>query len=402
MPILKDQEIVCISTSDWEYPFGSRQQIMQRLSRNNKVLFVESQVSFLYIFKYFLLFLDKLKKSFKGVQTIQEGQGNLYIYSPPPIFFPFDNYFMLINSINQAILLFYLKKVLKRLQLSPSILWIFHPRNSILLGLFSEKISIYHCIDEYSIEKENRMRKRVLANLERSAMKKADIVFTCTEALYMAKKHLHKNIHLLRGGVDIKSFKIALLNGSKIPPDIERIKPPRIGFSGTIDGRIDINLIFNIASQRPEWSIVLLGANRLNHKADKFLKGLKNIHFLGVKRHKEIPYYLMAMDICIIPYLLNEFTRFIFPLKFLEYLAAGKPVISTPLPELEFFKDDILIATDNKEFIKHIEYLLINGDNSYLERLNIAESNSWEIRVEEASHIICRAIENKRNVKAET
>ena len=401
MAILKEQDIICISTSDWDYPFGSRQQIMKRLSKHNRILFVESQISILHGIKYLSLFLKKLRNSLRGVWVVRESHESLYIFSPPPVFFPFDNYFMFVNSINQKILLIFLKRFLKRLNFKPSIFWAFHPRHNKLIGVLGEKISIYHCIDEYSVEKNSEMRKRVLAELEEETMKKVDIVFACSGEIYKMKSNLHNNVYLLRPGVDMERFKMALKK-NMVSSDIKRIKPPRIGFVGTVNRRLDIDLIHDIALQKPEWSIVLIGINQLNRRTNRLLKKLNNIHLLGFKSLEELPYYLMAMDICIIPYMINEFTKAIFPLKLFEYLAVGKPIISTPLPDLASFNNIVTIGKNSSEFINSLEELLVKGHNRYIERLNVAESNTWEIRVEEASHIICRAIENKRNVKAET
>lgn len=401
MTQLKGQDIVCIATSDWDYPFGSRQQIMKQLSKRNRILFVESQISILHGIKYLALFLKKLRNSLRGVWVVRESHESLYIFSPPPLFFPFDNYFMFLNSINQKILLFFLKRVLKRLNFKPSIFWVFHPRHNELIGVLGEKISIYHCIDEYSVEKNSEIRRRVLAELEEYTMEKVDIVFACSEEIFKAKNSLHNNTHLLRPGIDIERFKVAL-KGNRIASDVKGIKSPRIGFVGTVNRRLNINLIHDIALQKPEWSIVLIGINQLNRKTNRFLKKLNNIHLLGFKRLEELPSYLMVMDICIIPYMINEFTKAIFPLKLFEYLAVGKPIITTPLPDLESFNNVVTIAKNSSEFINSIEELLVNGDNKYIERLNVAVSNTWEIRVEEASHFICRALENKRDVKAET
>ncbi len=193
----------------------------------------------------------------------------------------------------------------------------------------------------------------------------------------------------------MEKFKVPFPGKEEMPLDVEMIKPPRIGFIGTIDRRIDINLIFNTASQKPGWSIILIGANRLTRKANKHLKRLSNIYFLGIKSHKEIPYYIMAMDVCIIPYLVNEFTRFIFPLKFLEYLAAGKPVVSSFLPELTNFGDFVMISRDWKEFINNIELSISAGSNDFDKRREFVGFFSWKSKVEIISQIIMKELRYK-------
>lgn len=396
---LKGCDIVGISTSAWDYPFGSKQQIMLRLSRYNRVLFVEPQLSILHGFKYPLLFLNKLKNSFRGLWHPTGFNKNLFVFSPPPFYLPFENYFLFVNCINQKILSFFLKFVFKKIGFKPTIFWAFHPRSVKLFGNLGEKITVYHCIDEYSSEKSNQSRKKALKKLENEITQKADVVFVCSKELLKLKNKLRADAVLLLPGVDLDNFEIAIKQNA--PPDINIIKSPRIGFAGSLDRRLDVKLISEIAMQRPAWSIVLIGPNRLNSKSKQILEKFKNIFFLGPKSIKEIPVYLSALDICILPYFIDEFTKYIFPLKLFEYFAAGKPIISTALPDLINYSDFVAICRESDEFINTIENILVNGKKVFQNQLIIAKANSWDARIVELTGVLNKNLEKMNaNIQA--
>ena len=131
---LEGLDIVCLSTSAWDYPFGSKQNIMNRLSKENRILYIESQLSILHVFKYPLLFFSRAKDFLKGLWHPYAANKNIIVFSPPPIFLPFDTYSLHINAFNQKILLLLLKRVFKRIGSRPVILWAFHPRSAHLCG----------------------------------------------------------------------------------------------------------------------------------------------------------------------------------------------------------------------------------------------------------------------------
>ena len=145
---LQGFDIICLSTSEWEHPWGSKQQLMARLAKSNRVAYIEYQPSFLHIFKYPLLFIKRLKDLRLGLKKIDK---NLFIFTPPPLF-PFGYYSLYINKINQLILLEIIKKISKRLNFKNVILWIYTPNAFELLNKFNGRLSVYHCIADSSNE----------------------------------------------------------------------------------------------------------------------------------------------------------------------------------------------------------------------------------------------------------
>lgn len=371
---LCNENIICISTSDWEKPYGSKQQIMSILAVNNRILYVEAQVSLLHIFLNPLTGLKRLTRSLKGAVK----RGSLYIYTPLPLL-PFGNYFLFVNWVNQKLLLFVVKKLTDKLYFRKPILWIYSVNSAELLGKLNEKLSVYYCLDDFPSEIAHNKRKKTLQSLENRLLIHSGIAFACTGSLLEERKSKRGDIRFVRNGVDFESLNIKI-DPAKAPDDIKGIPSPRIGIVGTFDSRIDTDLIFFIAEQKLDWQIVLIGNNTPKGFNIKSLKRHPNVHNLGFKENKLIATYIGFMDICIIPYYTHGFNRHLFPLKTLEYLAAGKPVVATCLPELEEFRETVALTHNKEEFINAIKcYLESPGDPS--KRKAIAREHSWDSKV---------------------
>lgn len=212
-----------------------------------------------------------------------------------------------------------LDKMLKGRDVSEMIFWYYTPMALSFSRHYTAGLTIYDCMDELSNFKNAPAELKELENL---LLEKADIVFTGGHSLYQAKKHSHKNIFPFPSSIDKKHFEQARTNKSQ-PADQENIPSPRLGFYGVIDERFDIDLIKGIAELRPDWHLVLLGPVVKIDPAT--LPKLPNIHFLGGKSYEQLPTYLSGWDVALIPFLLNDATRFISPTKTPEYLAAGIP-----------------------------------------------------------------------------
>ncbi len=363
---------------------------MSILARDNRVLYVEPQLSVLHIFKNLINGLGRISRCLRGVS----GNGSLYIYTPMPVL-PFANYSIVINKINQKILLICLRRLVKKIRFRRPILWIYTVNSVFLAGRMDEKLVIYYCIDDFRSEIAVKRRMDVLSFLEDSLLIKADVVFTCAKSILEARKTQRPDIHFIRNGVDFGLFSRKSESGDA-PPDMKDIPSPRIGCIGTLDSRVDVSLLSFIASNKPDWQIVLIGLNLMRLKDNAMLKGCPNIHFLGFKKHELLPRYINMMDVCIIPYHTGGFHRGIFPLKTLEYLAAGKPVVSTNLIELAEFQKVVRLSDNREEFIYNIDFCLKNKCD-LLKGQEIAAALSWDSRVNNISEVIAQELKG-RNV----
>lgn len=381
-------DIICISTSIWEYPWGSRQQIMSRLAVDNRILFVEPQISVLHLLKYPWL----VKRTF--LPTLRRVAGNIIVYRPW-FNLPFGNYSKTINFLNQQFLLLQLRRLIKRFKFLNILLWIFEPNSCFLLERLKERVSIYHAIDFFKKEKNICLRRKCIEAMEEKLCRKCGILLTSTTELLQDKRNLNKDIHLIPSAVSESFFN----NGpAPLPRDMENIPRPRIGFTGTIDNRIDFELLDFVLAQNHNWQIVLIGIVRTN-KIFKYVESRKEIHLLDWKDNSILPAYINAFDVCILPYKINEFTKGISPIKIFEYLALGKPVVAVDLPSLRNLSEDNFIksAKTRKEFYDYIAgYLTNDAQDTKDRRIEFAKKNTWRNRIEIVSKVINNHIASQK------
>jgi UDP-galactopyranose mutase len=224
-------------------------------------------------------------------------------------------------------------------------------------------------------------------------------VFTGGQSLYEHKKHKHSNIYPFPSSIDKKHFEQARTIKDE-PEDQKNIAGPRLGFYGVIDERFDIGLIEQMALQRPDWNFILLGpVVKIN---PDHLPRLHNIHFLGGKSYDQLPGYLSGWDIALIPFLLNDATRFISPTKTPEYLAAGVPVVSTPIRDVvrPYGEEGIVkIASDATGFIEAAETYMQTDKTKWLPVVDeFLADKSWSATFTDMMKKINTTIKNKQTI----
>jgi UDP-galactopyranose mutase len=256
------------------------------------------------------------------------------------------------------------------------VLWYYTP----LALKFSEHLrpqaTVYDCMDELSAFKDAPAE---LGLLEEALLKRADIVFTGGQSLYEAKKHLHHNIHAMPSSVDVKHFGSARTIADD-PHDQQALPRPRLGFFGVLDERLDLALLRGIAEARPALQLVIIGPVVKIDPA--VLPQLPNIHYLGPKRYEELPAYLAGWDLALLLFARNAATRFISPTKTPEYLAAGKPVISTSIRDVVTpygDRDLVRIADTVDDFVRECANALREAPEPRRVRADVfLRGTSWD------------------------
>lgn len=278
------------------------------------------------------------------------------------------------------------------------ICWYYSP----LALQFSEHLSpallIYDCMDELSAFK---FAPPALKQTEAKLFAKADLVFTGGHHLYEAKKDLHHNIYPFPSSIDKKHFEKARTYKEE-PHDQKNIPHPRLGFYGVVDERFDTDLLGKMAGMQPGWHFVIIGPVVKIDPAT--LPKNENIHYLGGKQYKELPKYLASWDIAIMPFALNESTKYISPTKTPEYLSGGKPVISTSIRDVvkPYHDNDLVFIADTaEEFITAGEAILANQEyDSWLEKVDsFLADNSWDNTWQKMQDLIT-ATQNKKKHRA--
>jgi glycosyltransferase involved in cell wall biosynthesis len=234
----------------------------------------------------------------------------------------------------------------------PLLLWFYTPMSAYFAERLTADLIVYDIMDELA------NFKGAPADIKQRAMTllaQADIAFAGGLSLYEAHRGLHDNLHLFRSGVDVEHFR--LHDDTPVAPEISRLPGPVLGYYGVIDERLDLELIDRLATDHPEWSVVLVGPVVKIDPAT--LPRRPNLHYPGMQPYERLPHFLKGFDVCLMPFAINDATRYISPTKTLEYMAAGKPVVSTPVPDVvTVWSDVVAIAETADDFGRAVEAAL--------------------------------------------
>ncbi len=377
--MLEGKSILCFA-HDWGSDPTSKTHIMRILARKNRVLWVNSigmrrpTASRRDLGRI----LAKMRKS---LGTYVQVEPNLFVTNPLVLPLPGVP---LADSLNAVALAGWLRWVTRKVDLRHPILWSFLPNVTRLVGRLGENMLIYHCVDEYSAF--SGMPQDFLIRSERELISRADVVFTSSAQLADERRHLNANTHFVSHGVDVAHFSQALDPRMAVPDDLRPIPRPIIGFFGLLADWVDLSLIHDVARARPDWSVVLVGRPTTGLGT---LASLPNVHHLGHKPYASLPGYCRSFDVGIIPFRQNRLTLRANPLKLREYLAAGLPVVATPLPEVARYNGLVRLGDGPGAFVRGIEAALADrSPHAARARVDAMQSESWEARVEEFSRVI--------------
>lgn len=392
--MLKNKNIICISSIDWDFIWQGHQEIMSTLARNgNRILFIENTGVRMPGIRDFSRIRSRIRNWFLGFKGIRQEKENLYIFSPLILPFP---YLRIAGWINRYIVASVMRKWIKIMDFNDSIMWVFLPTplSLSIINNMSSKAVIYYCIDNFKVSSVSANKIR---NYEIKLLKIADLTFVTSKGLYDYCSKYNDSTHIFPFAVNFRKFESVAQGVYAIPDELKDIKKPIIGYVGGVHKWIDQCLIKLLAQRHPDYSFVFIGPIQTEIS---MLSELRNVHFLGKKSHERIPYLINAFNVCIIPYLVTEYTANVYPTKLNEYLAMGKPVVSTGLPEVMYFNKNndnlILIGKTHEEFASYtMEALGEQGEALIAQRISAARKNTWDVRIEEMSCLIEGVLERK-------
>lgn len=393
--MLKNQNIICISSIDWDFIWQGHQEIMSTLAKNgNRVLFIENTGVRAPGLRDVSRIRERIKNWFKGIKGIRKETDNLYVFSPIILPFPYSRF---AGWINKHLILSALGRWMRVMDFSDPVVWTFLPTplSIDIADSIVKKIFIYYCIDSFSVSSSSAKK---IKRSEEKLLKNVDLVFVTSGELYNYCSRYNDKVYKFPFTVNFKEFEKARLGDAPVPEGLKNIKFPVIGYVGGVHKWIDQDLIRYLAEKTPAYSFVFIGP--LQTDVSK-LANLKNVYFLGKKKHEELPVFIKYFDIGIIPYLITDYTKNVYPTKLNEYLALGKPVVSTGLPEIvEFNKEsgDIVYVGENKERFGERINEAMNEDSRILSaaRIETAKNNGWESRIEKMSSLIQEEIERNK------
>lgn len=367
--------IICFSDISWDLLWQRHQQLLTRLPSSWKILFLEPM-------------------SFRGLKekptSIFPRRMRNFILISLPIIPPFEKH-RITRKIDDLLVFLYIRIFTCIFNIKRPVLLFYEPRFSSLIGFFNECLVWYEYID-------NKLGFSWVAGwmkyYDDLLMTKADIITASSKSLYEnARRRGARNVHLVGNAVDMQHFKNV---PAIIQKDLKDLKRPVIGYAGAISDWFDFELIEKAAVRFPDVTFLFVGPIQpeMIYKSS-ILKKKDNIIFTGKKRYDELPLYISQFDVAIIPFKINALTSYVNPIKLYEYLAAGKPVVSSALPDIDEFKDIIYIANDHEEFMQSIKNALEN-EHKFDKYIDIIRNNNWDKRAEQVTDLINKySIEEK-------
>lgn len=354
-------DILNFSVISWDYRLQRPQHLISNLNKKNRTFYIKNEFIVSPSLKKFKPF--KIRKKEKNVYEVTLASSkNLFIYSSKP------------RNKDKHVILASIKKLIKEAKIINPIAKIDHPFWANIMDELKIPI-IYDCMDNHQGFKETGS---TIKKLEEKLFKHADLTITTSKYLNkLAKQNKAKTVLIPNAG-DFNLFKTADNNKLNIPSDIKNIKSPIIGYYGAIAEWFDTDILESLAKSKNKNSIVLIGRVS-NNKVIELSEKYENIHLLREKPYKELPKYLQQFDICIIPFILNDLIKATHPVKIFEYLAAGKPVVATQMPEILNLKKLIYFANKNN-FNKQCQKAIKNKKNRKIEKQKYAKNNTWKNR----------------------
>ncbi|SNT32225.1 Glycosyltransferase involved in cell wall bisynthesis [Noviherbaspirillum humi] len=358
------RSIIVFSHLRWDFVYQRPQHLLSRLAENYQIIFFEEPE-----------FRD-------GPPELSESRPlpNLTVYRPltPVREFGFHDAQMP-----------YLRQMVQEVAdgLDNPIVWFYTPMALPLLDEVRAQHVIYDCMDELSAFKNPPPH---LVERERKLLDMADLVFAGGPSLYQSKRQRNRNAHCFPSSVDVNHFRQAL-DRNIAHPTHQNLPRPRLGFYGVIDERLDVDLVGALADAHPEWQLVLVGPVVKIDPA--ILPQRPNVHYMGQQPYTALPHFLAAWDVCLMPFALNESTKFISPTKSLEYMAAELPIVSTPIKDVVDLHSDVVeIANGTQDFIAACERVIGMSSDEKRKKVRMMREKlsrtSWNVTASEMHNLI--------------
>ena len=373
--------IICLSSQEWRVDLPTnRQQIMLRAARRgHDVLFVETSSFFARHLSEAAVRRDS--SLWHRLVSSEEAEPGVRVRKAPNLL-PWGKKYRLPNAVNRTVAAAMLRRVARRLP-KPVVLWIYDPTFAGLAGRCGEAFAVYDCVDDYVEQNGGDARRRaLLASADERAANVSRLVFATSRTLYDRQRRLNEQTHLVPNGGDYEHFRAAA-DPAIAAVETQGLAEPVIGFAGNLTvSKVDFALLEEIARAKPDWTLLLVGPVR--HEAEGALDSLRahpNVRWLGEKPYGDLPRYIAVFDVALIPYVSSAYTRSCFPLKLYEYLAAGKPIVASGVPELAGMEPDVVVAESATAFVAAVEEALSRRSEADRERrFALASRNTWDTR----------------------
>lgn len=384
---MRDELVLWFSNISWDFLWQRHQELACRFAAaGNRVIYIEPIGIRMPKWEDRYRLLARLKnRRAAGTRQLRPVAQNVWAHDPLVI--PFQT-IPFIHRRNVVSLTRALQGLLVQFQASAPVIWTYVPTPLALdvIRRIPHKLLVYDCVDALTLNPKGVFDTYAAA--ERELSQQADVVFVTSYALYERQRPLNPYTYRVPNGVAFEKFAIP---APRVPSDLDAIPAPRLGFFGGIDERVDVELLAGLAARHPEWSFVMLGVVRTDVSP---LRAQRNVHFLGFKAHDALPAYLHHLDVLLMPYRVNAYSRHMYPAKLHECLAVGKPTVVTALPEFEPFHDVLYVAATPEMYERAICAALREGraETRIQARRARASENTWEARFQEIQSKVANVV----------
>lgn len=373
---------------NWDGVLRNRQQLMSIFARQNKVLFVEEERHLRPTLARFRQ--GSLRWSDLHRPSVRQISENLFVYRHP-VWAPVSGRFPL-RRLTEIVRWLSLKAVMQKYRMSQPIVWFYHPDWINMIDRIADaRLRLYHVIDDYAwYQDQTPASRRRIEELEKKMLSRVDAVIVVSQELDKLKRPFNSHTYVVPNGVNYQMYADALAD-PHIPDDLRAIPAPRLGHSGLVGNKLDLDILRESAQRHPEWSLVFLGHVNMNGIAEKWhaLLALPNVYYLGAVEWSWIPYYVKGFDVGLIPYVQDREREHSSPLKLYDYLAAGLPIVSADIPSAREFSAYVHLVDSPQNFSRAVQAALADTTPERRQaRRDAAAQHTWEARVEQISDLI--------------
>lgn len=380
-------DCILFATADWDTPYWTnKQHTAAHLAKAGwRVLYVESVGLRAPKVGSGTDWSRILKRLWRGLRGPRQVEDRIWVYAPLVV--PFRHNHPWVRAFNQGWLSRTIGRFMRHQRFRLPMVWTYHPYMlETRAWLNGDPVTatgklVYHCVDDLAAIPG--IDAQAFDHEERALLAQADAVFTTAQALYDKCSVHNNNVHNLPNVVDFGHFARAHEPGP-IPVDLSTIPHPRLAYVGALsDFKVNFGLLRDVASARPDWHIVLIGSEREGQRDPQLaiLASLPNVHLLGHRPYHQLPDYLRGMDVGLLPTHVNDYTRSMFPMKYFEYLAAGLPVVSTPLAFTEQQRAGLKVAGQAEGFRLAIAEQLAHGRFNRTQSERMVGEHTWGSRL---------------------
>ncbi len=384
-------DLIFVSIEDWDEVWRRNQFLCAGLARRHpemKILFVGQPRD---VSRHL-----RTREGLQGKKAIGQAPGfpNITLFHPLKLL---PNTLTAGRLANEALQRAQVRRAAREVGVEKPVLWL-NPHQAVhMAGRMGERAVIYDITDDWTSIEQPEWLRRLTIRQDEALCRKADAVIVCSQRLYEMKRPLARRLELIPNGVDASHYARVLDGEGPLPEACRQWDRPVLGYVGTIHpDRVDTQLVEEIARKMERGTIALVGPQMLGKEEELRLVGTGRVRLTGSVPYADVPEYMRAFDVCITPHRMTVFTESLNPIKLWEYLAAGKPIVSTDVAGFRDYPELVRIARSADDFLRACLEALNEGEEPKLLRRAEAAKHSWDVRLEAVEAVVAKALEGER------